>query len=303
MVLAALVAVPLLLAACGRSAAADPPSSAASADPAQTLCQGAAHVLRLVVRRTVANPQLNLYFPFPPVVSVDKPASVQAAAKALCALPRMPKGVFHCPADIGINYQLTFSEPKRSYPTVVVRATGCEQVSGVGPTRWAARAPSFWRELGKAMGLAGTSWTTFAGTAMSTAPQCRTSAVRIVATTNRRSYGPGETVLLTSSITNTSKKPCTVWIGFSPSAVVTNDKGVEVWNRCWAHDEPGACSMVLARDRLNPGGLYSETDRWDQRSGIPGKVPIRVPAGTYRFATQYQGIAAIVSVRFELRTR
>ncbi len=302
-ILAALIAGSLLVAASGRSSATDPASAAGSPDPAQTLCQAAPLLERLVVRRTDANPQLHLYFPFPPVVTLDKARSVQAAARSLCALPRMPKGVFHCPANLGIDYQLSFAATERSYAKVVVQATGCEQVSGIGPTRWVARTPGFWHELGMAMALPDANWATFAGTAPSPPPQCRSSGVRIVASTNRRSYKPGQPVVLTSLITNTSKKPCTVWIGFWPSAIVTNDKGVEVWSRCWAHDEPGACSMVLTGYLLKSGRHYSETARWDQRSGIPGKAPTRVAPGTYRFATQYGGIAAIASVKFELKTK
>ncbi len=300
--LAALLAGSVLVAACGRNSAADPTSSGGSAATALPLCKQAPHLERLVVRRTDANPQLHLYFPFPPVLTVDKSASVQEAAKALCALPRMPKGAFHCPADIGIDYRLRFSAAEGSYPAVLVHATGCEQVSGVGPTRWIARTPSFWHELGKAIGLASANWSTFAGAESSTPVQCRSSSVRVVASTNRHSYGPGAAVLLKSSITNTSKKPCSVWIGFWPSAIVTNYRGLEVWGRCWGHDEPGACSMVVASHRLNPGGVYAETWRWDQRSGAPGRPPTRVPPGTYRFATQYQG-TAVVAARFVLSAR
>ena len=69
--------------------------------------------------------------------------------------------MFHCPAVIGLDYHLTFSTVNRGFPTIVVPATGCQEVSGLGPTRWVARTPSFWRALGKAMGLAKATYSTF----------------------------------------------------------------------------------------------------------------------------------------------
>ncbi len=126
-----------------------------------TLCQAVSSLDRLIVHRTNANPQLHLHFPFPSVVIVTNASSVHDAAKSLCALQRMPKGVFHCPAVIGLDYHLTFSTVNRGFPTIVVPATGCQEVSGLGPTRWVARTPSFWGALGKAMGLAKATYSTF----------------------------------------------------------------------------------------------------------------------------------------------
>ena len=68
-----------------------------------TLCQSVTHLDRLIVHRTNANPQLHLHFPFPSVVIVTNATSVQDAAKALCALPRMPKGVFHWSQAVNIR--------------------------------------------------------------------------------------------------------------------------------------------------------------------------------------------------------
>ena len=126
-----------------------------------TLCQSVTHLDRLIVHRTNANPQLHLHFPFPSLVIVTNTTSVQDAAKALCALPRMPTGVYHCPADIGLDYHLTFSTANRGFPTILVPATGCQEVSGLGPTRWTARSPAFWKALGKAMGFAKATYASF----------------------------------------------------------------------------------------------------------------------------------------------
>jgi len=257
-----------------------------------------AHLDRVVVRRTDAFPQNHLQFSFPAVVNVSQALSVRVVANALCALPKMPPGIFDCPADFGIAYDLTFSAGGQGFATVSLKPAGCEMVHGLGPTRWIIRTPGFWRVLGKAMGLEATR-NTFAGTLPSAPSLCAASAVRIVASTNFPSYGPGETVVLTSSITNRSKSACTVWLGgVSPSLVITDSKGVEVWDQCWYHDQPGACPLFLVVHQLDPGQTYTKTARWDQRSGMSGERPVRVPAGTYRFATQYTGIAGSPSVRF-----
>lgn len=130
---------------------------------AHTLCAVASQVDRLVVRRTDAFPQNHVRFSFPRQVTVSDAARARSAARALCALPRMPSGTFHCPADLGIDYHLAFSTEHRSFRAVTVSATGCEEVSGFAGTRWVARTPRFWRELGQAMGLPNADQHTFAG--------------------------------------------------------------------------------------------------------------------------------------------
>ena len=74
----------------------------------------------------------------------------------------MPKGIL-CPIDLGIVDQLTFSSAGHELPAISIRATGCQQVSGFGVTRWVARSPGFWRTLGLAMGLAQPGYALFRG--------------------------------------------------------------------------------------------------------------------------------------------
>ena len=122
-----------------------------------------------------------------------------------------------------------------------------------------------------------------------TAELCAPSAVREVASTNRPSYGPGSIVKMTSSIRNKSKNTCSALVGpTSPSFTVTNSRGVEVWNNCYADDLPGACPQYLIARNLKPGATYSKTVEWDQRSGKP---PTRVPTGVYELTTHFSGIA------------
>jgi len=128
--------------------------------------------------------------------------------------------------------------------------------------------------------------------------------VKIKASTDAKYYGVGEKVLITSTITNTSTTSCSVWLGkdpgFSPSFVVTNWKGVVVWDRCDHRDGFGACFYVLLQHPLKPGASYSETAVWDQGSRPHGTKPVRVPPGPYRFTTHYQYIKGSPSMGFKL---
>ncbi len=69
-----------------------------------------------------------------------------------------------CPADLGISYVLSFTASDSKLAPVTVVATGCQQVSGLGPARWIARSPAFWRVLAIAAGIAPADWATFGGT-------------------------------------------------------------------------------------------------------------------------------------------
>ena len=102
------------------------------------------HVMRV--------PQLQVAFPGQ--ITVTTPASARAVARALCALPLLPRGVFHCPnLTIGTTYLLRFTAGGRQLSAVSIEATGCEVVSGVGSARWAAKSPGFWRTLATAANL------------------------------------------------------------------------------------------------------------------------------------------------------
>ena len=130
-----------------------PPGGAAGS---AALCQAAGTVtgLRIVREGTVRPAPAPSHVVIPNKVTVSRPAEVRAAARALCALPVMPKAVFSCPAGWnGTTYKLYFTASGRSLPTVEVEATACETVSGVGPVRWAPDRPGFWRVLATAVGV------------------------------------------------------------------------------------------------------------------------------------------------------
>jgi hypothetical protein len=130
-----------------------PPGGAAGS---AALCQAAGTVtgLRIVREGTVRPVPASSQAVIPNEVTVSRPAEVRAVARALCALPVMPKAVFSCPAGWnGTTYKLYFTASGRSLPTVEVEATACETISGVGPVRWAPDRPGFWRVLATAVGV------------------------------------------------------------------------------------------------------------------------------------------------------
>ncbi|MGA3353826.1 MAG: hypothetical protein ABSD85_11660 [Acidimicrobiales bacterium] len=128
-----------------------------------SLCATVGELDGLVVRRVDLFAANSIHFSFPATVTVRAPALVQKAARALCALPVMPHRRASCPVDLGITYHLSFSARGGSLPNVVADATGCQTVTGILETRWAALSPNFWRQLGKAMGLKNPTWDTFRG--------------------------------------------------------------------------------------------------------------------------------------------
>ncbi|MGD0874344.1 MAG: hypothetical protein ABSA14_05050 [Acidimicrobiales bacterium] len=135
------------------------PAAAAST----SLCRSIGQVDHLVVRRVDEFPRNGIHFSFPVVTAVTEVASARDVAKVVCALPRIPMGVMSCVIDLGIYYRLGFTAANATFPTVVVGATGCQTVRGIGPTRWVADS-SFWRRLGNAMGLKTPTYATFRGT-------------------------------------------------------------------------------------------------------------------------------------------
>ena len=151
------IASAAVLAACGSAA------SVSAKRPAVALAQDISRLDRLVVTRTDAFPQNHVRFTFPATVTVTDSTAVQAVARALCALPKMPSDLLGCPADFGITYHLVFSAGDRSFPSVSVDATGCETVRGLGTVRWLSTSPGFWHTLGVAMGLAKPDNATFRG--------------------------------------------------------------------------------------------------------------------------------------------
>jgi hypothetical protein len=147
-----------VLTGCGSTAAAK------DAPAGMTVCAHAGDVDRLTIGRVNFFPRNHVHFTFPAHVAVTGAHRSQAVARALCTLPTMPAGPFSCPMDWGINYRLTFTVGDSKLAPVTVDATGCQQVTGLGPLRWTARSPAFWSVLATSAGIAPADQTPFRGT-------------------------------------------------------------------------------------------------------------------------------------------
>ena len=123
-----------------------PAGSAAGA--AAGLCAAVPEMDTLTVRRD--DPWPAHHFRSSRRVGVSPAQQARAVARAVCALPRMPRGVVACPADWGVSYRLEFAASGRRFGVVTVQAGGCRRVSGAGPPRWAVQSPGFWSALERA---------------------------------------------------------------------------------------------------------------------------------------------------------
>jgi hypothetical protein len=162
------------LAGCATTVAVTGASTArhlAAPAPATTIvCAHAGQVNRLTVTRVNQFPRNNVHFTFPAHLTITSAPRAQAAVKALCALPPFPHTPLpmSCPADLGINYLLSFTSADRRFHVVTVDPGGCEQVEGLdwpgwAHTRWAARSPAFWHLLGVAAGIVHPGYPAFSG--------------------------------------------------------------------------------------------------------------------------------------------
>ncbi|MGA2527821.1 MAG: hypothetical protein ABSG36_01515 [Acidimicrobiales bacterium] len=142
---------------------ATPVGTQRSGVSSSSLCAALGQLDGLVVKRVDLFPANGIHFSFPATVTVTSPSLVQRAARAVCALPVMPHRRTSCPVDLGISYRLSFSSGAATFSKVLADATGCQIVTGIPQTRWAAVSPTFWRQLGKAMGLKNPTWDTFRG--------------------------------------------------------------------------------------------------------------------------------------------
>ena len=90
-----------------------------------------------------------------PGITIKDPAQARRLAMLICKLPRMPRGIISCPADLGGGYVLQFSAPRGRVRPITLRTSGCEAASGTGsgPARWAARKPAFWQQLAHLTGI------------------------------------------------------------------------------------------------------------------------------------------------------
>jgi hypothetical protein len=117
---------------------------------AAPVCANVSHLDTLVVSLTGVLERSRMPAVLPAGFTLRDPARVQAVAAALCALPAMPGGPVNCPADFGGAYRLVFAAAGQAYPPVLIKATGCRTVSGLGPAR--ATSGAFWVLLARELG-------------------------------------------------------------------------------------------------------------------------------------------------------
>jgi hypothetical protein len=156
------------VAACGNVTAGSPSTGASSSTAASTalptpatsgsvpaaaapVCANVSRLDTLVVSLTRVLERSRMPLVLPAGFTLRDPAKVQAIAAALCALPAAPSAPLGCPADFGGTYRLVFGAGGQAYPPVLVRATGCRTVSGLGPVRTTTGA--FWVLLATELGV------------------------------------------------------------------------------------------------------------------------------------------------------
>ena len=129
-----------------------PATAASSTVPASAapLCQNVSHLSTLVVSLAGGLARSDLPVELPVGITFRDPARVQAVAAALCALPAAGPVPAGCPADFGGSYRFVFTAGQQAYPPVVIKATGCRTVSGLGPVRTTSAA--FWALLARKLG-------------------------------------------------------------------------------------------------------------------------------------------------------
>lgn len=135
-------------------------AGAQSLQRASGFCSEISSIGGAVVRRDVSIPQNHPHFSFPAVVRIEDVAAAKHVARVLCSLPKFPPGVYSCPVDLGISYNVAFSTGS-STATVSVNPWGCEEATGAISNR--STTAAMWHTLGAAMGLRHASRLTFAG--------------------------------------------------------------------------------------------------------------------------------------------
>jgi hypothetical protein len=108
----------------------------------RNLCRRPAAADRVVIARYSPSAR-------PRSVTVTSMRQVRSAARAVCALPRLPAGA-NCPAIAAGFHRLTFTAGRRKFSAVTVQDVGCKLATGLKTMRQADK-PRFWKLIRKLM--------------------------------------------------------------------------------------------------------------------------------------------------------
>jgi hypothetical protein len=141
---------------CGKAASGGT-SPAAQGASGHGLCARLTSIRVVRVARIPSMTQLEPSNPLPsklPELTIADLVKARALARAICALPPMPRRTFHCPLDFTGGYRIAFAGAGgRALAGVSVQTGGCEQLTGAGRIRWAAHSPAFWSAFEHATGI------------------------------------------------------------------------------------------------------------------------------------------------------
>lgn len=137
---------------------AGPGSPGGGSPAAERVCSNPGAVRTVEVTRIPGLRQPGAAGPQPttaPAITITSRARSVALAKAICALPRMPRGVLGCPIDIGGGFHLVFATSHLQLPAVMIRASGCETEVGASPgrPRWIVPSGGFWATFARLTGI------------------------------------------------------------------------------------------------------------------------------------------------------
>jgi len=131
------------------SASSPGPGSSAGAAARGALCADPGAVTKVMIASN-ALAQMRPLRQLPPrFAALAQGGSARALARAVCALPLMPKGIVNCPMQQLGRYLLHFWAGLRQLPEVRAIPSGCTTVTGAGPARRAPMAAPFWLALAR----------------------------------------------------------------------------------------------------------------------------------------------------------
>lgn len=124
------------------------------------VCSGPRAVSTVKVTRIPGLPRRGEVLPRPatlPGITIADRAKAVALARAICALPLMPRGMLglSCPMDTGSGFLLVFANADLRFPPVRIHTSGCETVTGASHNRprWIPASGGFWITFSRLTGI------------------------------------------------------------------------------------------------------------------------------------------------------